>query len=484
MPDLQTAFGLIALLFLVSALGSGLVMRAPISFPMIFLGLGFLLGPYSLRLIDIRLHDPVLETVGTLSLSFVLFLDALNLELDEIRKDWRIPVIALGPGTLLTMALIALAGVLVLRFTVLQALLAGAVLSSVDPVLLRDVFADERIPRSIRVSLRTEAGAGDIIVLPVLLLLIAIAQGQAETAVGWVALLARLFLLGPLVGAVVGAVLVFLMQKVRARTPISREYRALYGIGSIFAAYFAGNILGGSGFLAVFAAGLVTALLDYDLCDCFLDYGEITSEMLMLLAFLLFGALLSVTIETVPLLPAMAFALITLGVARPVAVVLVLRRALVSRHARLFIGWFGPRGLSSLLFALLLVTNGVPDGEQILSVAGIVVIISVVLHGISATPMAAHYQRVVLKETQPEERVRDLEGLFARNPSEVPRISIEELAEKLRGEDPPVVLDVRSRSSYLHENDQIPGSVRVLPDAVTEWAVSQPKDHDVVAYCT
>ncbi len=74
--------------------------------------------------------------------------------------------------------------------------------------------------------------------------------------------------------------------------------------------------------------------------------------------------------------------------------------------------------------------------------------------------------------------------MFERNPTEVPRISVEALAEKLRSENPPIVLDVRSRSSYEHEKDRIPGSIRVLPDYVAEWAASQPKDREVVAYCT
>jgi len=154
MPDLTTGFGLLALLFLVAALASGLVERAPISFPMIFLGLGFVLGEYGLGWINVGLHDPILETIAILNLSFVLFLDAVNLRLEELRKDWVVPVLSLGPGTLLTLLLISLAAAILLRFSMIQALLIGAVLFSVDPVLLRDVVRDERIPRS---TLRTVA---------------------------------------------------------------------------------------------------------------------------------------------------------------------------------------------------------------------------------------------------------------------------------------------------------------------------------------
>src|SRR5690242_5167669 len=122
MPELTLIFGILALIFLVAALTSGLVERAPISFPMIFLGLGFLIGEHGLGLIKVGLDDPVLKTVATLSLAFVLFLDAINLNFAEIRDRWIVPVLALGPGTLLTMVLIAIFASLIMKFSLIQAL--------------------------------------------------------------------------------------------------------------------------------------------------------------------------------------------------------------------------------------------------------------------------------------------------------------------------------------------------------------------------
>ncbi len=484
MVGMQAVFGIIALIFIISALASGAVERGPLSFPMIFLALGFILGDNGLHIINVGLHDTTLEIVATLSLSFVLFLDAINLHLDQLRKGWQVPVLSIGPGTLLTIALAAGTAMLVLHFSILPALLLGTVLSSVDPTILAGILHDERVPRAVRGSLQTEAGAGDIVVLPVLLVLIAVASGQAKTIIDWIIFLVKLFLLGPIVGAAVGGVLSLLMLRVRKRVTISREYRALYGIGGIITAYLAGTAVGGSGFLAVFAAGLATSILDYDLCDCFLDYSEITSEMTMLLAFLLFGALLSAAIPTIVLLPAVVFGLISLLLARPIAIWLALLRAGVSQQARLFIGWFGPRGLSSLLFAMLLVSTSVPGAEQILSITGVVVILSVILHGITASPLAALYQKAILQQTLPEERVGTAAELFEAAPTEVPRITPEELYEKLQSPEPPLVLDVRSRSSYQQEAGQIPGSVRVLPGYVIDWAADQDRAREVVAYCT
>jgi len=484
MPDLTTVLGLLALIFVVAAIVSNFVERAPISFPMIFLGIGFILGGYGLKLIQVDLHDPALDTIATLNLAFVFFLDAINLRFDFIQKNWKIPLLSIGPGTLITLLLISLAAFFVLKMTAIQALLIGTVLSSVDPVLLRDVVRDERIPRSIRESLKVEAGSNDLLVLPILLILITVALGETHTTAGWILYIVRLFVLGPVVGAAIGAGAVKLMEWIRTKTSISRPYRAIYGIGVLFAAYCVGVLVGSSGFIAVFAAGLITALLDYDLCDCFLEYSEITSEMMMLLAFLLFGIVLSDLIGAAPILPILGFTILVLAVARPAAIGIVLRKANVSRRALVFIGWFGPRGLSSLLFALLLISDNVAGGEQILTIVGTVVVISVVLHGVSAAPLAADYARVVAQETLPEERVGTAAGLYVVKPGDAPRITVQELNAMLNSDTPPLVLDVRSRSSFSRAVAQIPNSIRVVPDAIQDWAQGKPRNREIITYCT
>jgi sodium/hydrogen antiporter len=347
MPDLLSAFTLIAIVLIVSALASGLIERAPVSFPMIFLGIGFLLGDRGLGFLHIGPHNMTLEVIAILSLSFVLALDAVSLRFDELGKGWIVPTLSVGPGTLLTVTLIAFAAGLLLRTSLLQSLLLGAILSSMDPVVLRDVVRDERVPRSIRQALTVEAGTNDIVVLPIILILATIAQSQVQGASGWILLITELFVLGPAAGIAVGLLAVWLIRQVRARTSISRIYRALYGVGAMLAAYVVGESVGGSGFLAVFAAGAVTVALDYDLCGCFLEYSEITSEIVMLLAFVLFGALLSTLIETILLLPSLIFAVLVIFLARPLGISLVLLRAHISQRARLFIGYV--RGLEAEL---------------------------------------------------------------------------------------------------------------------------------------
>jgi NhaP-type Na+/H+ or K+/H+ antiporter len=474
-------FAVLASVFMLSGLVSGLVRRAPLSVPMIFLGLGYALG--GLGLMQVDLHSEALEIVGVISLAFVLFLDAVNLHFDENRKSWQAPLLALGPGTLITIGIVAVAAHLIFGIGWLESALLGAILASIDPVVLRDVVRDDRVPRSIRQTLTTEAGANDIVVLPILLILSTVALGQAGGAGDWVMRLAQLFVLGPLAGGIVGYVCIRIIETLRARMPISREYRALYGVGIVLASYVAGEFVGGSGFLAVFTAGVIIVKTDYDLCDCFLDYGEITAEMAMLLACILFGALLSTMLGMVPLVPALLFAFIVLVIARPVAISLVLRKIGVSKRARLFMGWFGPRGLSSLLFALLVVNQGVPNAEWLLAVTGVVVTASVVVHGVTATPLAAAYGRAMERETLPEEREATARGLFGVEHQDVARIDPETLAAWLEGDDPPLVLDVRSRAS-AGQGNAIPGSIRVPLGDIEGWSHDRSREHTVVTYCS
>jgi NhaP-type Na+/H+ or K+/H+ antiporter len=258
-------------------------------------------------------------------------------------------------------------------------------------------------------------------------------------------------------------------------------------MGLVFASYTGAEAVGGDGFLAAFAAGAAIAALDIELCDCFLEYGDATSEMIMLFAFILFGAVLSTLVGTVPLAATLALAAIALFVARPAAVSIVLRHAAISRSARAFIAWFGPRGLASLLVALLVVHAKLPGAETILAIVGVVVTVSVILHGVTATPLTAAYARRVESQTLAEERLSSAHDLLRSGRIRLggpPIMEVEDFLARQRSGKPPLVLDVRSRSSYEKDPAGIPGSVRVPPDEIENWAAKQARDRAVVAYCT
>ncbi len=484
MPDLLTILSLTAFVLIFAGLSEGFVSRAPLSFPMIFLGLGFLLG--SRGLISTSPESRTLEAVGTVTLALVLFLDAVRMKFDRKPSEWLVPSLVLGPGTILTLVIVAAGAHWLLGLGLASSILLGAILSSTDPVVVRDVVRDKRIPAAVRQSLTTEAATNDVVVLPVVLITIAVVKAEASTFGEWALVLGRLLVLGPAVGFAIGAAGAWLMARMDRRFGIRREYQSLYGMGLVFATYTAAVAVGGDGFLAAFAAGAAIAALDLHLCDCFLEYGDATSEMIMLFAFILFGAVLSTLVGTVPLGATLALAALTLFVARPAAVAIVLRNARVSGSARAFIAWFGPRGLASLLLALLVVQAKLPGAEAILATAGLVVTVSVVLHGISATPLAGRYAARVARETLAEERVSTAAELLRSGTvriEELPTIPARALLPWLTTSDLPLLLDVRSRSSYEEDPVGIPGSVRVPPDEVESWAARRPRDQAIVAYC-
>ena len=225
-----------------------MVERSPLSFPLIFLGLGFLLGSKGLDQLDVGPHSPFLEVVATLTLALVLFLDAVKLQVTELGKRWLVPALILGPGTGLIIAIGALPFGLFLNFGWILAFIGGAVLASTDPVVLRDIVRDERIPRSVRQVLKIEAGMNDLVVLPVVLVLIAVATDQSSGVGGWSVFLLKLLLLGPAIGFAVGGAGSWVMNWMDKKMSIRTEHQSLYGVGLVLASYTAATAAGGDGF--------------------------------------------------------------------------------------------------------------------------------------------------------------------------------------------------------------------------------------------
>lgn len=486
MHELLVPLGVVGGVLLLASLTAGLVERGPISFPIVFLGAGVLVGPGLLDQVTLDLHAPVLEGVAFVTLALVLFLDAVHLDLPDQRRDWIVPALTLGPGTLAIIALVAAASSLLVGLDPALAVIAGAALASTDPVVLRDVIRDVRLPGSVRRALSIEAGTNDLIVLPIVLVAAAAATASGRGVGGWAGFLLQLFVVGPALGAAIGAGGAWLVARVDARTPIRQEYQAMFGLGLVLAAFAAGETLGADGFLSSFAAGAAVTLTNNRLCDCFLEFGEVIAEMLMLISFVLFGIVLSGVLAGAVTPATVLLAVVVLLVARPVVLggLLSIRHAGLSRAARGFIAWFGPRGLNSLLLALIAVGAGVPNGEALFTTVGVVVTISVVLHGASATPLANAYAGVLAGRVTDEEREPSATGVFRSGDlADQPRIDVPTLAA-WRAEGRPVrVADVRARSAF-QAGRVLPGAEHVPPDAVDEWAQGLDDGEVVVTYCT
>jgi NhaP-type Na+/H+ or K+/H+ antiporter len=487
-----TTLALIGIVIVVASLLSGVLDRSGLPLVAVFLALGAVLGPYGLGIADIGLASPELRILATLGLALVLFSDAVTIDIKEVRTRgwlaWRV----LGPGTLAPAAIIALAAWFLLGVTPASAALLGAALASTDPVLLRSVLRSRTLPPTTRLALRLETGMNDVVLLPIIVLSMLLLRPGAEgpSASEMARHAVGLLVLGPALGALVGWIGITVLARVRGSVGVRRDYESLYALGLAFSGYAAAEAVGGSGFLAAFAAGFVVASQDVELCDCFLEYGEATAEMLLLFTFVAFGTSLIWGGLTAIDARTLLFAAVAL-LARTALLLPILSGKLLGLEVRdrRLIALFGPRGLSSLLFTLLPVFAGVPGAERLFTVACLVVLLSVALHGGGiALFLRAHSARRVPGDPPSGDArtVPVLEPAETVAPEPLnERMEIAEVRDLLARGEPLVIVDSRADRSYRADDVQARGAVRIPPDDPVRAATEQRLSHHatLVVYC-
>ena len=482
-PELVPWLALIGIVILVGSLLSGIIDRSGLPQVGIFLLLGLVLGPAGLGLINLDLESPTLQVIATLALVLVLFSDSVLVDMNEVKRHKQLALLVLGPGSLLPAVLITLAGWLLLGLSPAASAILGAALASTDPVLLRTLLRRPGLPDNARVALRLESGMNDAVLVPIVVLgMIAIQDGGVVDAREFGRHAVGLLILGPALGALIGYTAIKLLDQLRSRWGVRRDYESLYALGIAFTAFAGAEAVGGSGFLAAFAAGLVVAALDVELCDCFLDYGQASAEMFLLFTFVAFGAWLIWSGFSVADPRTLLFALLALGV-RTAVLLPVLARAGIDARSRRLIAWFGPRGLSSLLLILLPVFAGIPDSERLFAIVALVVLLSVLLHGAAIAVF-------LRKETGPAPApatAPPAQTAVTQRPAAVPeRITLDEvLALESEGQ-PYVLADVRTDRSYEPDDFMAEGAVRLPPDDAVRRARELGLDQNstIVLYCT
>ncbi|HET6977419.1 MAG TPA: cation:proton antiporter [Pyrinomonadaceae bacterium] len=488
---------IIGIVIIVSALLSGLVDRSGLPQVAVFILIGAALGPLGFGVFDMQLDSPVLRIVATLSLTLVLFTDAVTLNTKELRRRTALAFRMLGPGTIVCAALTALAAWWLLGIAPASAAILGAALASTDPVLLRSLLRRRDIPLEARHALQLESGLNDVVLLPIVVVAIAL-TGQHDSATTSFAKMGfGLFILGPGAGIAIGLIAVSALDLIRKRIGIRRDYESLYSIGVAFSAFAAAEAVHGSGFLAAFAAGLTIAALDVELCDCFIEYGGVTAEMLLLFTFVIFGSSLIWTGFTGLDARTVIFAVFTILIRVPVYL-LSLIGSTVDRRGRLLIAWYGPRGLSSLLLILLAVFAGVAGSDRLFRVSALIVLISIVVHG--ASPMLLTRIAPTTGPDEPKEppppsppepkpepakQSRSLPIVEATESVGKQSITLEEFQQLEKSGEKVVLLDVRTERSRDPSEFQAKGSVRLAPESVVAQAREKnlPKEAWLIAYC-
>jgi sodium/hydrogen antiporter len=386
MTSTETALTVLGALLVGGALLSGLARRSFLSLMALFVLAGVALGTGGLGVLE---FDPTGGFVGTLAivaLVVILFRDGLEIEGEMLRREWHLPLRKLVIAMPITAAIVALAAVALTDLSWTEAFLLGALLSPTDPVLTSSVVTNPRVPRVIRHSLNLESGLNDGLALPPVLALVAALEATGDDFVWWRFVLQDVTL-GFAFGIAIGLLASLALPRGDRTESLPAHQRALYALGVAFLTYGATTLPPhGNGFIAVYVCAITLGIRRPDLRAVFEERADDILEIVKLGIFVVFGALLTLDGLFTDGWAAVAIVVVTLLVARPVAVAIALAGTRVSRSALAFMAWFGPKGVATMTFSLLVLGSDVAAGERIFDLAALVVLCSIVLHGVTDTP--------------------------------------------------------------------------------------------------
>ena len=384
-----------ALFLLIFGLVSGRLEKSIITPPMAFTVFGLMLSPFIFQYTDIRLKGEVLKLLAEITLILVLFTDASRIRLSSLRKHYHLPLRLLGLGLPLTV----LAGALAARWLLpglelWEAAALAAILAPTDAALGQATVANPAVPERIRQALNVESGLNDGLALPLVLITLSLASASAQAGSWdyWLWFAGKQVVLGPLAGAAVGFGAGWLILRATRHGWMSQVFQDLSALGLSVLAYCAAELLGGNGLIAAFICGLTLGNTAPAVCTSLHEFAEAEGQLLVLITFLAFGAVMAVPALEGCSWRTLVYAGLSLTVVRMLPVCLSLLGAKLRPPTWLFIGWFGPRGLASILFALLMLDRFQLKGMgEIFSVVVVTVFFSVFAHGVSAAPLARAY---------------------------------------------------------------------------------------------
>lgn len=386
---------LLAVFILFYSLVAGGVERTRISGPMIFTAFGLLIGPVGLGLLSFETDRETLRALAELTLALVLFTDAAGADLSALKKASGLPVRLLLIGLPLTILLgFGVGVVLVDGISMLELAILATMLAPTDAALGKAVVSNEAVPNDVRQGLNVESGLNDGICVPILFLFLALVAGKAgDAGAGQLALhlLAEEIGIGLVVGVLASSLTVWLMKFTWRHGWMTGTWIQLPVIALALTCFGAAQSLGGSGFIASFTGGLLFGALVKEQREELLRAGEGMGDSLALITWVIFGsAVVGQALGHFNWL-ILLYAILSLTVIRMLPVFLSLIGAGYNTEGKLFIGWFGPRGLASIVFAVIVVNADLPNTGPIAMTVVCTVILSIIFHGITANPWAKAY---------------------------------------------------------------------------------------------
>jgi sodium/hydrogen antiporter len=390
------ALATIAALLIGYATVSRRLERLNVSGAMFFTTAGLLVGPV-LGLLDLQLHGEQVKLLAEITLTLVLFADASRISLRALRHESAVPLRLLGMGLPLTIVAGALIGATVVPgISFAEAVVLAIVLACTDAALGQAVVSDERVPSRIRQGLNVESGLNDGLCVPLFFIAIAFAETDAGTASGHSAaqLVFEQIGYGLVGGVAAGALGGLALQLAARRRLIEPHWLQILSVASVLLAAGVATALGGSIFIAAFTGGFLFGALRRD------TGGEVTylvdegGELFNAVTFIVFGAVILGPLLDEVTWQIVLYAILSLTIVRMLPVALAMLGTGARRPTLAFLGWFGPRGLASIVFAVILLDDTkLPHLRTLLLAITVTIALSVYAHGLTARPLTERYAR-------------------------------------------------------------------------------------------
>ena len=383
---------IMAVFILIYSSVAGAVEKTWISGAIIFTAFGLLIGPVGLDLISFKVDREAIKVLAELTLALVLFIDAANADIGILRKTRALPIRLLLIGLPLTILLgFGVGVILVEKLTLLEVALVATLLAPTDAALGKAVVTNEAVPDAVREGLSVESGLNDGICVPILFVFLALATGKAGEEGPWhlaMLLVAEEIGIGLGAGLVLTALAALLLKFAKAQQWLTHTWVQIPVVALALACFAAAQLLGGSGFIAAFSGGFLFGILAKQAREKLLHAAEGTGDTLALITWVIFGAaIVGKAVGHFNWL-IVIYAILSLTLIRMLPVFLSLTGMGVSTEGKLFIGWFGPRGLASVVFAVIVVNANVPNGGVIAATAVCTIMLSILGHGVTANPWA------------------------------------------------------------------------------------------------
>jgi len=365
--------------------------RTWLSGPIVFLIFGLASGPHGLGLLHVDVTIEGLQTIAELTLAFVLFTDAANADVGVLRRNLGIPERLLLIGLPLTIGLGFVVGVAIFPgLSLLAVALLATMLAPTDAALGKSVVTNMAVPAAVRESLSFESGLNDGICVPVLIVFLGLAVGmnvEHNTFLHALRVVLEQLGIGLVVGLGLTAGAAWVLRFAKSRGWVTEHWLQIPVVALSTACYAVAHELGGSGFVACFVGGLLMSAITSHHKHELLAAAEGTGEVLALFTWAIFGAAIVGQAAGAFTWMVVLYAVLSLTVIRIVPVLVALAGTGMGWTDKLFIGWFGPRGLASIVFAIIVFQEKVPERSELALVVVCTVILSVIAHGLSANPL-------------------------------------------------------------------------------------------------